>query len=153
MVFNAPEPVRAVAGHPSKDNMPFITATSQNACSWTIEGELDISAGAAVVAIRGDGLSAVKGTTGQYLITLKNTSALQLVELLGREANFTGATFPATALGVTMTTVVQNATTGDITITLVTTANPTSGAPTDGAAAVTVAFECTIRTCKLVSPL
>ena len=75
------------------------------------------------------------------------------MELLDREANFSGATRPATALGVCMDTVTQSTTTGDITIIITTLANPTSGAATDGTAAVTVSFGLTIRIGKVNSPI
>lgn len=133
--------------------MSYLTAVINNACTWTVQGELDLSAAAAVVAIRGDNLSATKTGTGQYTVVLKNSGALQVVELLGREANFTSATRPATALGCALDTVTQNATTGDISLVITTLANPTSGAATDGTAAVTIAFGTVIRTCKLVSPI
>lgn len=133
--------------------MSVITSVNSNECTWVVQGELDLSAAAAVVAIRGSNLTATKTGTGQYTIVLKNAGSLQLVELLGREANFTSATRPATALGCALDTVTQSTTTGDITLILTTLANPTSGAATDGTAAVTIAFGCVIRTCKLVSPL
>lgn len=133
--------------------MSVLTGVLNNECTWTISGELDVSAAAAVVAIRGSNLSVTKTGTGQYTIVLKNAGALQLVELLGREANFTGATRPATALGCCLDTVTQSATTGDITLILTTLALPTSGAATDGTAAVTIAFAVVVRTCKLVSPI
>lgn len=133
--------------------MSYLTAVVNNACTWSINGELDLSAAAAVVALRGDNMTATKTGTGQYTVVLKNSGALQLVELLNREANFTGATRPASALGVSLDTVVQSTTTGDITIVITTLTNPTSGAAADGSAAVTVSFGLIIRTCKLVSPI
>lgn len=133
--------------------MSYLTGVINNACTWVVQGELDLSAAAAVVAIRGDNLTATKTGTGAYSVVLKNSGALQVVELLGRDANFTGATRPATALGCCLDSVTQNATTGDITFVITTLALPTSGAATDGTAAVTVAFGAIIRTCKLVSPL
>jgi hypothetical protein len=133
--------------------MTYLTAVVNNACTWTIGGELDLSAGAAVVASRGDNITFTKTGTGQYTGVLKNSGNLQLVELLGREANFAGSTRPATALGCCLDTVTQNATTGDISIVITTLANPTSGAATDGSAAVTIAFTTVIRTCKMVSPI
>ncbi len=130
--------------------MPNITAVNQNACEWQIKGELDISAAAAVVALRGDNMTPLKTATGTYTVTIKNAGALQLVQLLNRHANYT-ATVPATALGVRVSTVTQNATSGDIVITLVTTALPTSGAATDGTAATTIAFQVVIRICQFDS--
>ena len=133
--------------------MSTITGIINNVFTWTITGELDLSAAAAVVAIRGDNMTAVKTGTGQYTITLKNSGALQLVQLLNREANFAGATRPATALGVCLDTVTQNATTGDIALVITTLANPTSGAATDGAAAVTLSFGTVIRVGQANSPI
>jgi hypothetical protein len=133
--------------------MSNIVGVINNAFTWSLNGELDLSAAAAVVAVRGDNYTATKTGTGTYTIVVKNSGALQLVHLLNREANFTGATLPATALGVTLTTVTQSATTGDITITLLTTALPTSGAATDGTAAVTISFGVIIRIGQLNSPI
>jgi hypothetical protein len=133
--------------------MSNIVGVINNAFTWSINGELDLSAGAAVVAIRGDNLSVTKTGTGQYTIVVKNSGALQLVQLLNREANFCGATRPATALGVCLDTVTQNATTGDINIIVTTLANPTSGAATDGTAAITVSFGVIIRIGQLNSPI
>jgi hypothetical protein len=133
--------------------MSTATGIINNLFTWVVQGELDISAGAAVVAIRGDNLSATKTGTGQYTVVLKNSGALQLVQLLGRDANFTGATRPATALGCCLDTVTQNATTGDISFVITTLALPTSGAATDGTAAVTIAFGAIIRIGQLASPI
>lgn len=132
--------------------MPNITGVFNNECEWTIRGEFDISAAAAVLASRGTNTTVTKTGTGTYSVVLKNTGVLQLVEILHRKANYS-ATVPATALGVFISTVVQNATTGDITITVVTTAAATSGAATDGTAATTIDYEVVVRTCKLTSPI
>jgi hypothetical protein len=123
-----------------------------NECSYIIQGEIDINSSAAVLATRGSQLTTTKTGTGTYQVVLKDTSVLQLVEVLHREANYS-VTVPATALGVGVTTVTQSASTGDITITIVTTAAATSGAATDGTAATTIDFEVVIRTCRLVSPI
>lgn len=132
--------------------MSNITGVLNNAFTWTIQGEMDLSAAGAVLAVRGDNFTATKTGTGLYTVVVKNSGALQLVELLGREANF-AQTLPATALGVTLLTVTQSTTTGDITLTITTTALPTSGAATDGTAATTVVFGCVIRIGRLVSPI
>lgn len=133
--------------------MSVATSIVNNVFTWRIEGELDLSAGAAVVAIRGDNMVAVKTATGQYTVTIKNSGALQVVELLNREASFTGTGRPVTALGVTLDTVIQNATTGDIAILITTLANATSGANTDGTAAVSISFGTTIRIGRVNSPI
>lgn len=132
--------------------MPTVTATINNECEWHLRGEFDISAAAAVTATRGSNYTTTKIGTGTYTVVLKDSSALQLVEILHREANYS-ATVPATALGVFISTVTQSASTGDITITIVTTAAATSGAATDGTAATTIDFEVVLRICKLVSPI
>lgn len=134
-------------------NMNFNNSLVSNACTWIIQGEVDLSAAAAVVAQRGDNLTFTKTGTGTYTCVYKNTGNLQLVKILNRVANFTGANAPATALGTAVTTVVQNATTGDITITFVTTALPTSGANTDGTVAVTVSVYAALQICQLNSPI
>lgn len=132
--------------------MPGPVAIFHNACEYQIRGEFDLSAAAAVTATRGDDMTVVKTGVGAYTVTIKGVKAIKLVELLGRQAEFTG-TVPATALGVRIATVTQSAGTDDIVITINTTANPTSGANTDTTAATTVAFEVTIRNCKMTSPI
>lgn len=132
--------------------MSTLSTAFQNECEWVIRGEFDLSSAAAVTATRGTNMTTTKTGTGTYTVVLKDTQVLQLVELLHRDANFSG-TVPATATGVMITTVTQSASTGDITITVVTTASPTTGAATDTTAATTVDFEVVIRTCRLVSPI
>lgn len=132
--------------------MPTVNATINNECEWHLRGEIDINSSAAVLATRGSNYTTTKTGTGTYTVVLKDTAALQMVEILHREASYS-ASVPATALGVFISTVVQNASTGDITITLITTAAATSGAATDGTAATTIDFEVVLRICKLVSPI
>lgn len=132
--------------------MSVATAIFNNVFSWRLEGEVDLSAAAAVLAVRGDNMTVTRTGPGSYSVVVKNSGALQLVESLNREAAFCGG-FPATASGVTMTTVTQSVTTGDITILLVTTAAPTNGAATDTTAATTIAFGATIRIGKVNSPI
>lgn len=125
-----------------------------NEFEWVLRGEVDLNASAAVTAVRGTNFTVVKTGTGTYTVTLKNTSALQIVEILHRDANFSGSSLPATATGVTLTTVTQNLpNTSDVVITLVTTANPTTGAATDTTAACTIDFEAVLRIGRLVSPI
>lgn len=125
-----------------------------SACEYAIRGEIDLSAAAAVTATRGDDMTSVKnGGAGSYSVTIKGNKGLMLVETLKRHAEFTGGTMPATALGCKVTTVTQTAGTNDIVINITTMANPTSGAATDGTAAVTVSFEVVLRHCKMGAPL
>lgn len=130
--------------------MPTHATVFNNECEWVLRGEVDLSAGAAVTATRGSNYTTTKTGTGVYTVVLKDSQALQLVEILHAIANFS-RTAPATALGVRVTSVAQNATSGDITITLTTTALPTSGAATDTTAATTVDFQVVIRTCQMAS--
>ena len=126
--------------------------TIQNEYEWVIRGELDITAGAAVSAIRGTNMTATKNGTGTYDIVVKGTSALKLVELLGRNVGFAG-TVPATATGCRVSSVTQNSSTDDITITLKTSLNPSTGADTDTTAATTLSFQVVIRVGKMGNPL
>lgn len=130
--------------------MPNITQINQNEFEWQIRGEFDLTSAAAVIAgsVRGTGMTVVKGATGRYDVTVKGTAALRLVRILNRRANFT-ATSPATATGVQITTVTQNAGTDDIVITIFTTANPTTGAATDTTAATTISFEVVLQTAQM----
>lgn len=132
--------------------MSNITQVINNAFTWSIQGEVDLSSAAAVVANRGDNMVVTKTGTGTYTIVVKNSGALQLVEIIRRSANYC-ITVPATATGCNISTVTQSTTTGDITINLNTTASPTFGALTDGTAATTIAFEVIIRIGRLVSPI
>lgn len=124
-----------------------------NACEYAVRGEVDLSAAAAVTATRGDDMTLVKTGVGTYTATIKGNKGIMLIETLKRYANFTGGTMPATALGCKVTTVTQTAGTNDIVINITTMASATSGAATDGTAAVTIAFEVVIRHCKMGAPL
>jgi hypothetical protein len=137
--------------------MPTLASTANTECEYTIDGEFDLSSSAAVTATRGTGLTVTKTGTGTYTVVLANRWGIQLVEIINRWAGFS-ATSPATATGVGITTVTQASATvagnaGDITITVVTTANPNTGAATDTTAATTVDFQVVFRTCRLVSPI
>ncbi len=125
---------------------------THNAGEYVIRGQVDLSAGAAVVATRGDNLVTVKAATGSYNVTMKGVNAVRLVEILDGRANFMG-TVPATALGVRVNTVTQTAGTDDVVINLRTMALPTSGADTDTTAATTVSFQVVIRTLKMGAQL
>lgn len=126
-------------------------AIFQNEFEWHVRGSIDLSAAAAVTAIRGTNMTATKTGTGAYSVVIKGNSALKLYEVISSHAEYSGANAPATALGVRVVSVTQAAT-DDITIVLNTTALPTSGAATDGTAAVTVNFEVIIRFGRNTSP-
>lgn len=129
-----------------------ITTVFQNDHRWQIEGEFDLSAAAAVTAVRGDGMTVTKSATGTYTVVISGVKALKMYEVLNRGVNYFG-TAPATALGVRVHSLVQ-ATNGtdDITLVLKTTALPTSGADTDGTAAVGVAFRLVLRKQRMGNP-
>lgn len=119
-----------------------------NINSHTFEGELDLTSGAAVSAVRGDSLTATKSGTGTYVIRVaaRDQGHPQVFETLNRSAQYVNTT-PATALGVKITTVAPEASSGDILITLVTTATAGgTGAAADTTAAATISFRVTART-------
>ena len=126
-------------------------SVQNNLNALDIEGELDLSAAAAVSAVRGDSLTATKTGVGTYVVRVnaRDQGYPMVFETLNRSANYVNTT-PATALGVKMTTVAPEATTGDILITLVTTATAGgTGAAADTTVAATIAFRAKVRTRKV----
>lgn len=119
-----------------------------------IDGEVDISAAAAVTAVRGDSLTCTKTGTGTYVVRVaaRDQGSPAVFETLKRQVNYCNGT-PATALGVKVTTVTvdaADATKNDILITLVTTATAGgTGAAADSTAAITISFGVKIRTRKV----
>lgn len=116
-----------------------------------IEGQIDLSAGAAVTASRVSGATVAKSATGTYTVTFPASMGLNIVELLDARSNFSG-TVPATATGTRVSTVALNAA-GDLVITLKTMASPNTGADTDTTAATTLNFRVVIRVNKMGNPL
>ena len=124
----------------------------QNEWRWVIEGEIDLSAAAAVSAGRGTDMTFTKTATGTYTAVIKGSKGLKLVEILDRRVTFNG-TVPAAATGCRISGVTQDTSTDDITITIKTMASPTTGADTDTTAATTLSFKVVLRTGKMGSPL
>lgn len=125
------------------------TSTYTNERRLEIEGQIDLSAAAAVSAGRGTGFTFTKTAAGTYTAVLAGAFvAGKLVEILDESANFAN-TVPATALGVRISSIAQDSTTDAITITLKTSALPTSGADTDTTAATTLSFRCVLRVGKM----
>lgn len=113
-----------------------------------IEGEIDLTAGAAVSASRGTGMTVSKSATGTYTVVLSGSKAIKLVEVLSRQVNFSG-TVPATATGCRISSITQDSNTDAITITIKTSASPTTGADTDTTAATTLSFRVVLRVGKM----
>lgn len=133
--------------------MPNTVTRYTNEHRYEIEGQIDLNSSAAVIAVRGTGLSAVKSATGTYTVTLAGPSALKLVEVLDQRSNFAGGA-PVTALGTRISSITQTSTdTNDpITIVIKTTATAGgSGADTDGTAAVTLSFRVVLRVGKMTA--
>lgn len=120
----------------------LVPAFHQCSNEWVIRGQVDISAGAAVTATRGTGMSTTHPAAGTYTVTVAQCN-LTLIEVVSAMACFSG-TVPATALGVRVNTVVQNADLS-LTIGLKTMANATTGADTDTTAATTLNFQVVLR--------
>lgn len=122
-----------------------------NEYEWTIRGQIDLSAGAAVLATRGSNCTAVKSATGTYTVTVKGTANLRLVEMLEQTSSFANGV-PVTALGTRVSSVAQVAGTDDITIVVKTSATG-GGADTDVTGATTLNFKAVIRVGKMGNPL
>lgn len=143
--------------------MPTNAAKFWNQETMNLAGSFDLSAAAAVLSIsypagvtktcRGVGMSCVKTGTGQYDVTLKQSSAqgpvFQAVELLYADAPLI-ATTVATVLSARVASVTLSAT-GDIVVRVITA--QTSGAAADTTAAITVSFNVIISTSRDTSPI
>lgn len=127
-------------------------AVFQNEGSWRIEGQIDLSAAAAVTAGRGTDMTFTKTATGTYTAVIKGSKGMKLVEVLDSAVNFSG-TVPATAVGCRVSGVAQSSSTDDITITIKTMDGVTTGADTDTTAATTLSFRVVIRTVKMGAQL
>lgn len=126
---------------------------TQNEGEWSIRGQIDLSAAAAVTANRGTNQVAAKTATGTYTVTVKGTANLKLVEMLDQRVAFANGA-PVTALGCRISSVTQTAGTDDIVITIKTTLTAGgSGADTDVTGATTLSYEVVIRIAKMGNPL
>lgn len=129
--------------------MANTVTTFLNERRMEIEGQIDLSAAAAVSAGRGTGMTFTKTAAGTYTAVIAGAFfAGKLVEILDSSANFSG-TVPATALGVRVSSITQDANTDAVTITLKTSAQATTGADTDTTAATTISFRCVLRVGKM----
>ena len=134
--------------------MPTQEAVFQNYARWEIEGQVDLSAAGAVLAIRGDGMTVVKNGTGLYDVTVKGSQGMKLVEIL-----FSDASVQDSALGTVKDAAIKSitqSTTGttvdDITLTFRTVT--AAFADVDEATnALTVSFQAVLRTRKMSNPL
>lgn len=132
--------------------MSVATSKFMNEHRLELEGEIDLSAVAAVTAHRGTG-TAAKTAAGTYTVTIPAAIAdgLPLVETLKRDVQFAG-TVPATATGCRISSVAKNAA-GDLVITFKTSASPTTGADTDTTAATSLSYSVVFRTQKMTAQL
>lgn len=131
--------------------MSNIVSRFINEHRWEIEGQIDLSAAAAVTAFRGSAMTAAKTATGTYTVTIAGSEALKLVEILDSSVDFTG-TVPATATGCRISSVTQSSSgvaNEPIVITIKTMASPTTGADTDTTAATTLTFRVVLRVGKM----
>lgn len=129
--------------------MPNTVTRFSNEHRYEIEGQIDLSAAAAVTAVRGTGLSAVKTATGTYTVTLTGPSALKLVEVLDQHSNFCNGV-PVTALGTRVSAITQSSTDTNDPITIVIKTSATGGgADTDVTGATTISFRCVLRVGKM----
>lgn len=115
--------------------VPAVHTTSNEV---VVRGEIDVSAAAAVSAVRGTGVSATHPAAGTYTVTVTQVNKT-LTNLISEAAGF-ARSVPATALGVRINSVVQNADLS-LTISIKTMANATTGADTDTTAATTIWFQ------------
>lgn len=122
-----------------------------NEGQWDIEGQIDLSAAAAVVASRGSNATVTKTATGTYTVVLPGSLGILMFEILNATTFYSG-TVPAAALGNRVASVVQSAADGSITITLKTSAAATSGADTDTTAATTLNYRVALRIQRIGNP-
>lgn len=120
----------------------------QNEHRWEIEGQIDLSAAAAVSASRITGATVSKTAVGTYTVVLSGSKALKLVEILDQRVNFANGV-PAGATGCRISSIAQDSNTDAVTITIKTMASPTTGADTDTTAATTLSFKVTLRVGKM----
>lgn len=126
-----------------------------NLSTHLFEGEFDLSAAAAVTAVRGDSITVTKTGVGSYTVRVaaRDQGAPPVVEVLNRHANLSNGT-PAGALGVKVmgiTVDTAQATKDDILIAIVTTATAGgTGAAADTTAVATVDFQVKVRTRRVV---
>jgi hypothetical protein len=123
-----------------------------NEARLVLECQFDLNSSAAVIATRGTGFTVTKTATGLYTAVFSGVQALKLVEVLSNKASYCN-TVPATALGVYVRSVAQanNDVNSPITITVATSALPTSGADIDGTAATTVSVEAVVRCASMLA--
>lgn len=126
-----------------------------NEGEFTLCGSFDLSAAAAVLATagaqRGSNFTFTKTGTGLYTAVMKQSGSPQLVEVLFADAGLSNSATRAGALEAQINSVVQSATTGDITITIQTCAE--TGVAADTTATITVNFLVKVRIFKMGNPL
>ena len=135
--------------------MANILAVYNNPFRFEVEGSFDLSAAAAVLSItagletltcRGVGMTCVKGIAGTYAITLKNPG-IQIVALLNANANIMSLTLGGALMARVIS--VSQASTGDITITVITAATGVGAVATDTTTAITVGFSVVLQTSRV----
>ncbi len=138
-------------GPTKKEPMATNVQPNNNYGEFKITGEVDLASGTTgVTAVRGDNMTASRTGVGTIVVVLNGSSAIKFIETLNRQVQFSGSTAPTTALGCRVHSVVQDANTQAISITLKTTATAGgSGADTDGGSAVTLSFDISLRIMKM----
>jgi hypothetical protein len=132
--------------------MPNITSRYQNEGRFVLDAEVDLSAAAAVVAVRGTNVTCTKTGTGAYQFVFKGTAALKLYEVLFRDAKLNGT--PTGAFDARVASVSQ-ATDGsdDITVNVVTLNNAATPAAADVSAACVLDMQLVARVIRMGNPL
>lgn len=113
-----------------------------------IEGQIDLSAAAAVSDSRVSGATVAKTAVGTYTVTFPASMGITLVDVVKAVAAFSGTTVPAGATGARVYSVALDSS-NNLVITLKTMASPTTGADADTTAAVTLNFSVVLRTANL----
>lgn len=136
--------------------MANVTAKSINEGVLYLEAEADLSAGAAVTAVRGTGFTCARTSAGNYTFTYANPNAEIMTEVLQKGTDLNGT--PATAFWAKILTVTQAVASPGlqstpIVITLQTLTNAATPAAADTTGACTLELAIAIRTTKLVSPI
>lgn len=133
--------------------MPTQESVYSNFASFTIEGQVDLTAAGEISAVRGDGLSCTySGSGGSYPLVYKGGGGMKLVQVLSSAAWPSDTQDSATTAG-SIESVAQDADSGNITVTFVT-QNAAGGAATEEATAVvTMNVRVVIQTARMSNPL
>lgn len=126
------------------------TSIFQNEHRWVIEGQVDLSAAAAVGDSRGTNMVWARTAVGTYTCTVKGTTATRMYEALKASAFLSDAATLAGALEARISGIAQATDGTDDVVITVLTCNET-GAAADTTAAVTLNIDVVLRTTPMTA--